>query len=111
MSPSKLLKARSLPEGARFYGEGYQFNRLSLVEILEYVLGYLGTKKLSVKERDIEKCVSDGILLVKGTPGHFVYLSEDEMDQLGIWYYMRYMKDIRRKLAMAGKMRKLRGKW
>jgi len=101
---SSLIRAKVLPEGMTVQpGDGIaQFNRLSLVEIMEFVLGYLKTKKLSAEERDIEKRVGDALLLLKGTPGDFVHIDESEWELLGIRYYMKHLGGIRK---MAGKMR------
>ena len=92
---------KRLPEGFRFIGareHGYgQINRLSLVEILGWVLGYLKTKKLTAAERDMEKRVADARMIVQGEEGDFVFIDESEWEILGLNYYMQYMGDIYRK--------------
>ena len=101
---STLIKPKRLPEGCRYFGAGYQFNRLSLIEILQYILGYLRTKKLTPDERDIEKRVGDALLIVGGEEGDFVFIEPDEWEILGIGYYMKYIYNIQRKLGGRMKM-------
>lgn len=101
---STIIKAKHLPVGAQYYGHGFQFNRLSFIEILGMVRDYLRLKVVTPEESDILKRVEDTLEMVSDSVGDFVYLDADEFELLGITYYMRYLEDIKRKLAMGVRM-------
>ena len=85
-----------LSEGERFYGGAFQFQRDSLIEIMENLrIDLMLVPVQTYQESEMEKRIKDTLLLVRDTPSDFVYLDADEIKMLGIDRHFKKMNDIR----------------
>ena len=85
-----------LSEGERFYGFAFQFQRDSLIEILETLRkDLMGEVILSYKDSELDKRLKDTLYLVRDTPSDFVYLDAEEIKLLGVDRHFKKMNDIR----------------
>lgn len=95
------MKTKVLSEGARIFGEGYfQFNRLSLIEILE------GFRKDTMKkplvtyaESEMDKRTEEALYILRDQQqSDFVYLDEDDFRVLGLDRHLQKIGNIKKML-------------